>query len=66
MSKLHERLYQEKKQKEKLLKEKKAFYEQESLKECTFTPVVNNNIKFLKRKQARSPNPSDARMHMQN
>ncbi|CDW86956.1 UNKNOWN [Stylonychia lemnae] len=60
VSKLHERLYQEKQQKEELIKKKRDKYEQEKLKECTFAPQVN------KRKQARSPNPANFLSHQNN
>ena len=35
------------------------------MKECTFAPQVNNNIKYLKRKGARSPNPGDMRRNQE-
>ncbi len=61
VNKLYERLYQDKEQKEKILKKVRDKAEKEKMKECTFAPVTNSstNAKYLKRRQARSPNPGD-------
>lgn len=37
--------------------------EKEKLKDCTFVPKINKETKYIKRKQARSPNPADIRRH---
>eukprot|EP00347_Sterkiella_histriomuscorum_P013898 403362935 len=66
VSKLHERLYQEQKQKNKVIEQKRMIQEKEKLKECTFAPQINKEVKYLKRKQARSPNPADVRRHQIN
>ena len=47
-----------------LIKKKREQYEQEKLKECTFTPQVNKDVKYLqKRNKARSPNPAKFLTH---
>ena len=62
VGKLYERLYQNKDQKAKLLQKNREKVEKEKMKECTFAPVTNSqtNAKYLKKRQARSPNPGDA------